>query len=155
MKTILFLFFLLAVVVVGGKFVLDNGGKNMFNFGKQTKVSINNKDFTVKVAKTEEDRQVGLSKTDSLASSSGMLFIFDTPGIYPFWMKDMKFSIDILFINGNKITDIFENVPVPTDIVNLQTYVPTEEADKVLELSAGGANAAGIKKGDTVTIENL
>lgn len=155
MKMVLFLFILLVIVVVGGKYAIDYVGKNGLNLGKQTTVTVNNKVFSVKVAKTEEDRQIGLSKTNSLASSSGMLFIFDTPGLYTFWMKDMKFPIDILFINGNKITDIFENVPIPADASNLQTYVPTEPADKVLELPAGTVSSAQIKKGDSVTIKNL
>jgi uncharacterized membrane protein (UPF0127 family) len=81
-----------------------------------------------------------------------MLFVFEQPDYYSFWMKDMKFPIDIIFINKNKIVDIFQDVPVPKNNNNLPTYTTGEKADKVLEINAGLSNTYKIKIGDNVLL---
>ena len=53
------------------------------------------------VADTPEARQQGLSGRAGLGESEGMLFVFPKDGEYAFWMKDMRFSIDILWLSGN------------------------------------------------------
>ena len=57
------------------------------------------------------NRLKGLSIKNTLNESEGMLFPFDTPGEYSFWMKDMKFPIDIIWIDSNyKIVYIEKNL---------------------------------------------
>ena len=67
------------------------------------KVSIDNRTFSVEVATSSAQQQQGLSGRNSLATDKGMLFIFKTPNKYAFWMKDMKFPLDMVFIKDNKI----------------------------------------------------
>src|SRR5487761_657283 len=67
----------------------------------KSKVTIDNHTFMVEVATTSAQQQQGLSGRASLPQNQGMLFIFKTPDRYPFWMKGMKFSLDMIFINNN------------------------------------------------------
>ena len=157
MKIILLLFVLLLIIGFGGKFVVDYINKHGFpSFEKNATVKIGTHSFSVKVAKTSEEQQIGLSKTESLSKTSGMLFPFQKADYYAFWMKNMKFPIDILYINNKKIVTIFENVPAPASPnENPPLYHPTEPATMVLEIQGGLVTKYTIKEGDTVTIENL
>ena len=68
----------------------------------------------LEVADTDASRTLGLSGRDSLDSGAGMLFTFDAPGIYPFWMKDMKFPLDMVWIDSGKVVDVVTlRPPVP------------------------------------------
>lgn len=123
---------------------------------KTTKVSVNNKAFNVSVARTDEDRQIGLSKKNKLDENQGMFFIFDVPNYYSFWMKEMKFPIDIIYINGNKVITVIENAKPPSSSSSdLTLYKPDEKSDKVLEINAGLSKKYNIKKGTIIKTENL
>lgn len=128
----------------------------LLNSRKSTKVLVNGQTVSVMVAKTDKEKQVGLSGRDKIGENQGMLFVFDKPNYYSFWMKEMKFPIDIIYINGNKITTIVENAKPPlSSNDNLAIYQPSEKSDKVLELNAGSADKLKIKKGTIVKIESL
>lgn len=155
MKKIIILFVLLIVIAVGGV-IFQNYQKSNIPFLKSPKATINNHSFNLTVAKTLKETQVGLSEKKSLDQNSGMLFVFENPAFYSFWMKDMKFPIDIIFIKDDKIVTIYENVKPPkTTNESLPTYKPDEPADKVLEINADLSKKYDIKKGSTVKIENL
>lgn len=124
------------------------------NFTTPT-VKINGHEFQLVIAKTEQEKQIGLSKTNTLPQNKAMVFEFDKEGIYPFWMKDMKFPIDIIFIRGNKIVTIYKNVAKPNDSQNLQIYSPTETSNKVIETNAGLSGKYNFKVGDMVEFRNL
>lgn len=115
-------------------------------------VTIKDQTFKVSVAETEEDKQKGLSGRASLPLNEGKLFMFDKPGAYTFWMKNMKFPIDIIFINGDTIVSITENAP-PATKGDAPVYQPTAPSDKVLEISAGLSQKYNFKSGDKVTFE--
>lgn len=112
------------------------------------------------VAKTREQRQKGLSKRDSLPFNEAMLFVFERSGNYAIWMKDMKFPIDIVWIdnspNGDKkVVDIAQNaVPEPgKDDNELRRYVPKSDALYILEINAGLVRANDLQVGDVVSFE--
>lgn len=89
----------------------------------------------VKVAKTEQERQKGLSGTDMLPVGEGMLFVFDTPGKHGIWMKDMKYPIDIIWFDADfKLVDQRYSVG-PDTYPNV--FYPTESAVYVLEVPEG------------------
>ena len=124
--------------------------------GKSTKVLVNSQTFKVIVAKSDKDKQIGLSGKNKIEQDQGMLFIFDNPDYYSFWMKDMKFPIDIIYINGDKVTTVIDSARPPDSTKgNLETYQPLYKSDKVLEVNAGIANKYNIKKGTLVKIKNL
>lgn len=157
MKKVLLLYGLLVIVLIG--FFLFRGEKiPNFGFGTSATAKLNNKTYKLILAKTSQDQIKGLSGRDSLPKDTGMLFVFKDKGIYPFWMKNMKFPIDIIFINDNEITDIFENAPIPTagqKDADLQKYKPSQDVNYVLELNANESSILGIKKGDKITLSGV
>lgn len=107
--------------------------------------------ITVEVADQFNEKRQGLAGRDRLAEDHGMLFVFK-PGDYPdIWMKGMKFSIDIVFINNQEIVDIVDLAPVPLDN-HYPTYRPRNQANYVLELPAGYAKKHQLKIGETLNI---
>lgn len=123
---------------------------------KGTQVLLNGQTFKVDVAKTDSQLQVGLSNRKQIGENQGMLFLFETPSYYSFWMKEMKFPIDIIYINGDKVTTVIENAKPPSSSSEqLIIYEPQDKSDKVLEINAGLARKYNIKKDTIVKIENL
>ncbi len=106
----------------------------------------------VTVAATEPTRQRGLSGHAPLAPDEGMLFVFERPKIYAFWMKDMLFPIDILWIKEGAIADITADAPTPVPGEQLPTYSPRTAVDRVLEVPVGFAAAHGLAIGTPVAI---
>lgn len=145
MKKILFILIPILILLILGAFFY-----NLYQFSRPT-AEIRGQKFSLLVAKSDKDKQVGLSKYKDLPQNKGMVFLFDKPGSYPFWMKDMKFPIDILFIKKNKIVTIYKNIPIN----NLTIYSPKESADKVLEINAGLSDKYSFAPGDSVTFKNL
>lgn len=130
-------------------FVLFNSKK----YSGYKKISINNTSLFVEIADTDEKRTQGLSGRDNMPENGGMLFVFDTKNTYSFWMKDMKFSLDFIWINDTTIADISENIPPPgSDQKDSQLSLisPVSSVNKVLEVNAGFIHKKGIKVGDTV-----
>lgn len=157
MKIIFALLGLLLLIVIAFTFSQNFFKNSLSLFGTKPTVTINKAIFTLDIAKTPTQKQIGLSEKTSISSTYGMLFPFEKPDSYAFWMRDMKFPIDIIFIRDNKIVTIYDNVPVPADpnSTNLPLYQPEEPADKVLEIQAGTAKKYNFKKGDQVTFQNL
>lgn len=153
---ILALFALLLIIIGGIVFFQGNLGKNMPFLIRQPTATINNRVFTLIIAKTPKEKEIGLSEKTILAENSGMLFIFDQPDYHSFWMKNMKITVDIIYINNDKIVTIIENAQAPKSPEdNLQIFRPDEKVDKVLEINAGLSQKYQFKKGDYVKIENL
>lgn len=121
---------------------------------KTSTVTISNHQFKVTIAKTPQDKQTGLSDKKTLPQDYGMLFPFDTADYFPFWMKNMQFPIDIIYINNNKIVTIFQNVQPPkSKEESLPILKPTEPANNVLEINAGLSQKYNFQTGNQVTIE--
>lgn len=100
--------------------------------------------YKLEVADTTASRRQGLSDRDALEPFDGMLFVFGARGLYPFWMKEMKFPIDIIWLDGGVVVDVATLQP-PGEGKSPATHIPTHMADKVLELETGKANELGIK----------
>ncbi len=101
------------------------------------------KTISVEVVDTRESRELGLSGRNSLAENSGMLFVFDFPGRYAFWMKDMSFPIDIVWISKAGIVVHVEKEITPESYP--ETFINTIEATYILELPSGKADEYGIR----------
>ena len=109
-------------------------------------LSLEGNTIAVSIADTEEERELGLSGRPGLAPGSGMLFIFPEVGKYAFWMKDMRFSIDILWLaNDGRVIYIKENVSPNTFPAS---FAPSSPARYVLELPAGYVQTHNITVGD-------
>ncbi len=102
----------------------------------------------VTVADTPESRERGLSGRDGLASDEGMLFVFPNDEYHMFWMKDMLFSIDIVWLSRDKtVVDIAEDVSPDTFPAS---FSPRALARYVLELPAGFVEEYTIQIGNEV-----
>lgn len=113
-------------------------------------VKIGDNIFNVVVVDTLEGRSKGLSGKVSLRKNEGMLFIFDKPAKYSFWMKDMNFPIDIIWIDENfRIVDIKESAH-PNSYP--KSFIPKEDALYVLEVDAGTVAEEKIKISNSLYI---
>lgn len=120
------------------------------NSEKKPIVTVGQTTFAVDLAVTTEEKVQGLSGREELKEHQGMLFIYSTYDRPLFWMRGMKFPIDIIWIKDDKVVDIHENLPVPIDEDHLPTYVPKEAINMVLEVKAGTIQKYGIKEGETI-----
>ena len=106
----------------------------------------------VEVADTQAAQQQGLSGRESLAEGTGMLFVFDQERFLSFWMKDMNFPLDMVWIDAScEVVDISRDVPIPEPgqtLAGLPTYGPETPAMYVLEINAGASAAGGFGPGD-------
>lgn len=121
---------------------------------KSPVAKINNRTFKLYIAKTDKDKQIGLSKYKKIENERGMVFSFSKANYYPFWMKEMKFPIDIIFIKDNKIVSITHNAPlVKKGDNNPPIYQAEEPFTHALEINSGLAKKYAFKKNDVVTIK--
>jgi uncharacterized protein len=125
------------------------------NQGLPTKnIKINDRELNVEVASTDESRTLGLSNRIRLDEGKGMLFDFTDTSINKpeFWMKDMLMSIDIIWIDKNKIVGIESNTPIPQGQDPLPTYTPPTDITHVLEVPSGWAKKNNVTTGSVVTL---
>ena len=109
-------------------------------------------EFEVEIVHTPAQRATGLSSRDSLRPMTGMLFVFESGRASAFWMKDMRFPLDFVWIGeGCDVVDTTLNVPHPaTPDSPLPIYESSSPAAYTLEVNAGELEALGIRKGDPV-----
>lgn len=118
----------------------------MLNASEQTRdtsvpqaVRLGEKTYALEIADTAIERAEGLGGRDSLCVACGMLFVFEKPGRYAFWMKDMRFPLDIVWLLGDRVVFVARGVrPDFSGTIN-----PGVSADRVLELRAGTTEAVG------------
>lgn len=100
------------------------------------------------VALTAEQRQNGLMFRDGMAQDQSMLFVFEEEAVHSFWMKNMRFSIDILWLDREKrIVHLAKQVP-PCRKEPCSSYSPVLPSIYVLELTAGKSDALKLKPDD-------
>lgn len=101
----------------------------------------------VEIADEPEERIQGLSRRNALAPNHGMVFLFKTSGIYPFWMQDMRFPIDIIYLKEGVVVDVFSMVTPPALGEEPKTVEPSASVNAVLELASGEADRRNIVSG--------
>lgn len=108
----------------------------------------NETSITAELAITEAERQRGLMFREALLPDQGMLLVFEEEDIYYIWMKNMKFSIDILWLDKEKrIVHIEKKVP-PCKKEPCPSYYSKSPSMYVLELRAGSAEENKLKLHD-------
>jgi hypothetical protein len=117
--------------------------------GKSEKVCFKNVCVNAQAVSPSLKKQTGLMFRKSLEDGSGMLFINDHEDIYPFWMKNMRFPLDIIWIGEDKrIVYIAKNVQPCAD--DCKTIVPGKLARYILGVNAGFAEKYQVKINDKV-----
>jgi uncharacterized membrane protein (UPF0127 family) len=118
---------------------------------KSKKLLLTNKTYTVEVADSDPVREKGLSDRESLPQDHVLLFVFQSSGYWGFWMKDMKFSIDMIWLDENyNIVFYKENVSPKT---YPSIYVPTAAAKYVVEANAGFMKENALTTGTKLIIQ--
>ncbi len=103
---------------------------------------VGDEEFAVEVVDTPLSRAQGLGGREGLATSTGMLFVFEEPDSYSFWMKDMVFPIDIIWIDTDWcVVNVAYNVSPDT---YPDHFTPSGKASFVLEVNAGVAASKNI-----------
>lgn len=139
---ILWLFAVLIVVLFITRFNLVKNHSAQLLIGGET--------INLEIADTSAKQAKGLSGRASLFPDQGMLFVFPEVGFHNFWMKDMNFPIDIIWLDANyKIVSIKGNV-APESYP--ETFAPSAPALYVLELPAGFAKAHGLIYNDSINL---
>ncbi|MBU1999272.1 MAG: DUF192 domain-containing protein [Candidatus Omnitrophota bacterium] len=138
--TFLFFFCCLALININLPIIL----------AEENKVCFKDTCIQVELADTPEKRMQGLMFREKLQDNKGMLFIFHDDGYPSIWMKNMRFDLDIIWIDNNNII-----VDIKKDFTACRGFCegvsPKAKARYVLEVSAGFSDKYGIKQGDKIS----
>lgn len=150
MKSIFIWLFVLILIAFGALYILSSESKKEKVIKQEVTainyVKINDTIIEVDIASSDVERARGLSGRVSLGANSGMLFVFDGPGKNMFWMKDMNFPIDIIWLDENKkIIYIKENLSPKT---YPEVFGPEVPSMYVLEVNSNFTKKYNIKIGD-------
>jgi uncharacterized membrane protein (UPF0127 family) len=102
----------------------------------------------VRIAQSQKQREGGLSGFNQMDNNQGMLFLFNQPGRYPFWMKDMSFPLDIIWLI-KKDQHTFQVVGIKSEFTPdsyPSEFDPGQNADAVLEINSGKAAQWGLDR---------
>jgi uncharacterized protein len=124
------------LLVIGGiltfRFLIDKSTEITFFNDEKSVLTIK-----AEIANGSRKLQKGLMYRESMAVDSGMLFLFNDNKIHSMWMKNMKFPIDIIFLNADKqIVNFYENVP-SCEALPCPTYPAVQASPYAIELPAG------------------
>ncbi|HSX27856.1 MAG TPA: DUF192 domain-containing protein [Candidatus Saccharimonadales bacterium] len=130
-------------VLLSGMFVCWR----VFHHQRTADINFGETHIAAQIVDTPDTREHGLSGTTSLKPQTGMLFIFDQPGSLPMWMKDMKYPLDILWLDHDrKVVHIERNLSPQTYPENFSSPMP---ALYVLEVPSGFADAHQLREGSS------
>ena len=147
-------FLLIGLIIIAG-FLQSPHKASGVPQGRAPQIVVYNQSLTIgttvvhtAVAASPEAQAQGLSNTPQILPDQGMLFVFDSPVTPRFWMKDMRYPLDMIWIDEHKhVVDISSNV-VPDSYPT--TYSPITPVQYVLEVESGFASKHGIVVGTPV-----
>lgn len=141
------------LVVVIGIVITVVGIRLYQNILPTGEVKINGTSYKVMIADTNSRRYFGLSNRESLGNFSGMLFVYESPGYLPMVMRNMKFPLDIIWFDKERIVNMESNI-APENVLE-QELIPhfsRKPAYYVLEMPMGSISHYGFMVGDKVEI---
>jgi uncharacterized membrane protein (UPF0127 family) len=147
-----FLIFILIVVVISIGLLLFYQPKP--NLKPEDFIEIGQTKVFVEIAQSDKEKALGLSGRNSLAQNQGMIFLFNEKRVPAFWMKDMNFNLDFIWLDGNMVVDVTENVIKPEKGISqsqLTLYRPNKPITALLEVNSGFIKRNKIKIGDPVS----
>lgn len=154
-----FVLVLLGIVILGAILLFGSKEEAMKQevqeevFEEKPFAIINDIEIELEIVRTDEEKARGLSGRESLAANAGMLFLYDQQTTPSFWMKEMNFPIDIIWIGGDKrIVDITENIAPETFP---QLFRPRASVQYVLEVNATWAKNHNVAIGDEVVLNGI
>ncbi len=116
----------------------------------KAEVFLAGQNLKVLVAKTPARMYEGCSNKDNLGKYDGMLFVFDEYSLHPMVMREMRFSLDIVWLKDYEVVDMVKNVPLEPgkSSLELTPYISRAKNNMVLELPAGFLDKNELKIGD-------
>ena len=111
------------------------------------------KEIPVEVADTVKKRSLGLGKRASLKKGWGMLFVFDKRKLHRFWMKDMHFPLDIIWLDNHRIVHIIHNAKPVNSKDDPEVMTSPVPINFVLEIAAGQASKLKLKEGQQINFK--
>lgn len=114
--------------------------------------TVNNATFRINyTALTEQQQEQGLMNK-TVGENTTMLFVFQKPGDYPFWMYNTYYPLDMIWISGTKVVYVQYNATpcIGKAAIACPIYNPETTADKVLEVHSGFAEEHGITVGTSI-----
>lgn len=108
--------------------------------------------FTVELAKTPEEKRIGMMFRTSVPENTGMLFLFEDEVQRSFWMKNTHVSLDLVFIRRDGVIVHIHERAEPFSLRPLPSERP---AYAVLEIAGGVAAKLGLTVGDRVVYEGF
>lgn len=127
--------------------------QDKFQAKKIERISIGQTQINVEISDSASELAKGLSGRENLDENAGMYFVLGKRRVANFWMKGMKFSIDIIWIDEGRVVGFVENAPLPTE-GNITTFTSPTPVTHVLEVNAGFVQKHSLKTGDSVTTNN-
>lgn len=118
------------------------------------RLRIGDREMEVRLADTVAERRRGLSGTSASAPERdrAMFFVFPEAAVQQFWMHEMRYPLDVVWVYQGVIVGFDKNVPSPVEPQAEPARMGSEvPADAVLELPAGYVDAFGLRAGDTIT----
>ena len=153
----------LSLFIMGNSSVIHTDSHNFLNGTSipanrylKAVVSVNDFKLIADLALTQDQQTKGLAIKNHINESEGMLFVFQHPSIQSFWMKDMKFPIDILWLDSNRsVVYIAPNLePCPSE-GDCPGYVPNKDSLYVLETTAGFSQRHNVTVGTKTNFQLL
>ncbi len=130
---------------------IENFFRRLFNLPLKRTLNVKGNLLLVEVAKTDQQTKKGLSNRPNLGPNNGMLFVFSKAYKADFWMKNMNFPLDIIWLRQNKIVGFSLNLPPEGDRPQ-HIYSAPEPVDMVLEVPAGYVQKHQLEIGDTIKL---
>ena len=118
---------------------------------EEVEVFIGDSIVYAELAKTEEERRIGLSRHEQLEKMEGLLMVYNSAGRYGIWMKEMSFPIDIIWISEDQRIVDFKEDASPESYPEI--FRPEYPARYVLEVNSGFVERFNIDRGDKVDFE--
>ena len=106
--------------------------------------------FTVEVAADQAAREKGLMFRAHMASSAGMIFVYDAPTHARFWMKNTLIPLDMIFADETGLVTVVHSDAVPQDLTPIDGG---EGVMYVLEINGGLAKRIGIAAGAEIRFD--
>lgn len=146
-KTLLFT--LAGFIILGSIFVYSNLNNKIYS--KANRLHLSNKEISLMIVSNNQERIKGLSGTESLDKDKAMLFVFDNPGSYGIWMKDMKYPLDIFWLDDHReIVSIENNIKPDT---YPKVFYPKSPSVYVIEANAGFAKENNLEIGKVMDFD--
>jgi uncharacterized membrane protein (UPF0127 family) len=119
---------------------------------KTTTVTINDTKITAWIADTENARETGLMGMQNINENEGMLFVYERPGAYAFWMKNTLMPLDIIFVSSDMKIISIQNME-PCTMEPCKIYPPPSNIMYAIEVKGGFAERHNVTVGQTVKID--